>query len=159
MPKTSCKVVPVIKIAHIYWWRHDNGKQSASAREDWCDISCDIPYCDWHYNDVILSLFFRHGVIFVAGVNKKVIVTDDSENAKLKIQKKQAALWKKYTTLFSQGKIGFFDGWIVGKKSSQTILTQRGAQISIPVNTSFYEVGVSKLQTAINYILNYIKHF
>ena len=25
-------------------WRHDNRKQSASAREHWCDVSCDIPY-------------------------------------------------------------------------------------------------------------------
>ena len=21
--KTSCKVAPVIKVAHIFWWRHD----------------------------------------------------------------------------------------------------------------------------------------
>ena len=25
-------------------WRHNNRKQSASAREHWCDVSCDIPY-------------------------------------------------------------------------------------------------------------------
>ena len=24
--------------------RHDNGKQSASAREHWRDVSCDVPY-------------------------------------------------------------------------------------------------------------------
>ena len=42
--KTSCKVAPVTKVAHIFWWRHDNQKQSASARERWCDVSCDIPY-------------------------------------------------------------------------------------------------------------------
>ena len=42
--KTSCKVVSVTKFAHIIWWHHDNGKQSASAREHWCDVSCDIPY-------------------------------------------------------------------------------------------------------------------
>ena len=42
--KTSLKVVPVIKLAHIFWWRHDNRKQSASAREHWCDVSCYIPY-------------------------------------------------------------------------------------------------------------------
>ena len=42
--KTSRKVVPVINVAHIFWWCHDNGKQSASAREHWCDFSCDIPY-------------------------------------------------------------------------------------------------------------------
>ena len=43
--KTLWKVVPVIKLAHIFWWRHNNRKQSASAREHWCEISCDIPYC------------------------------------------------------------------------------------------------------------------
>ena len=42
--KTSWNVVPVIKVAHIFWWRHDNRKQSASAREHWCDVSCDFPY-------------------------------------------------------------------------------------------------------------------
>ena len=42
--KTSYKVAPVTKVAQIYWWRHDNGKQSTSAREHWCDVSCDIPY-------------------------------------------------------------------------------------------------------------------
>ena len=47
--KTSCKVAPVIKDAHIFWRRHDNRKQSASARERWCDVSCDIPYCI-HWN-------------------------------------------------------------------------------------------------------------
>ena len=31
--KTSCKVAPLTKVAHIFWWRHDNRKQSASARE------------------------------------------------------------------------------------------------------------------------------
>ena len=41
--KTSCKVAPVTKVAHIFWWHHDNRKQSASAREGWCDVSCDIP--------------------------------------------------------------------------------------------------------------------
>ena len=45
MLKTSWKVVPVTKVAHICWWRHDNRKQSESAREHWCDISCYIPYC------------------------------------------------------------------------------------------------------------------
>ena len=25
-------------------WRHDNGKQSTSAREYWSDVSCNIPY-------------------------------------------------------------------------------------------------------------------
>ena len=44
--KTSWKVVPVTKVAHIFWWRHNNWKQSASARERWCDGSCDIPYCE-----------------------------------------------------------------------------------------------------------------
>ena len=42
--KTSCKVAPLTKVAHIFWWRHDNRKQSTSARERWCDVSCDIPY-------------------------------------------------------------------------------------------------------------------
>ena len=42
--KTSWKVVPVIKVAHIFWWRHDNRKQSASAPGHWCDVNCDIPY-------------------------------------------------------------------------------------------------------------------
>ena len=42
--KTSCKFAPVTKVAHIFWWRHDNRKTLASAREHWCDISCDIPY-------------------------------------------------------------------------------------------------------------------
>ena len=37
--KTSCKDVPVIKVAHIFWWRHDNRKQWASAREHWCDVN------------------------------------------------------------------------------------------------------------------------
>ena len=32
------------KVAHILWWRHDNRKQSASARERWCDVDFDIPY-------------------------------------------------------------------------------------------------------------------
>ena len=44
LPKTSCKVAPVTKVAHIFRWRHDKRKQSASARERWCDVSCDIPY-------------------------------------------------------------------------------------------------------------------
>ena len=42
--KTSCKVAPVTKVAHIFWWRHNNRKQSASARERWYDVSCDISY-------------------------------------------------------------------------------------------------------------------
>ena len=42
--KTSCKVAPVTKVALIFWWCHDNQKQSVSAREHWCDVSCDIPY-------------------------------------------------------------------------------------------------------------------
>ena len=47
--KASCKVAQrLIKVAHIFWWRHNNGKQSASAREHWCDVSCDIPY-SWFY--------------------------------------------------------------------------------------------------------------
>ena len=37
--KTSCKIAPVTKVAHIFWWRHDNRKQSAIAREHWCDIT------------------------------------------------------------------------------------------------------------------------
>ena len=44
VPKTSCRIAPVTKVAHIFWWHHDNGKQSASARKCWCDVSCDIPY-------------------------------------------------------------------------------------------------------------------
>ena len=32
------------KAGHIFWWRHDNWKQSASACEHWCHVSCDIPY-------------------------------------------------------------------------------------------------------------------
>ena len=40
--RIPCKVAPVTKVAHIFWWRHDN--KSASAREHWCDVSCDIPY-------------------------------------------------------------------------------------------------------------------
>ena len=27
-----------------FWWRHDHGKQSASAHDHWCDVSCDILY-------------------------------------------------------------------------------------------------------------------
>ena len=50
--KTSCKVAPLTKVAHIFWWRHDNRKQSASARERWCNVGCDIPY--WI---IILSTF------------------------------------------------------------------------------------------------------
>ena len=34
----------MIKVARIFWWRHDNGKQSASVREHWCDVTCDILY-------------------------------------------------------------------------------------------------------------------
>ena len=44
MLQTSCKVAPVTKVAHIFWWHHDNPKQSTSAREHWCDVSCDIAY-------------------------------------------------------------------------------------------------------------------
>ena len=44
--KTSRKVSPVTKVAHIFLWRHDNRKQSTSAREHWCGVSCDIPYLD-----------------------------------------------------------------------------------------------------------------
>ena len=47
--KTSWKVVPVIEVAHIFWWRHGNRKQSASEREHWCDVSCDIPYYQHNY--------------------------------------------------------------------------------------------------------------
>ena len=43
--KIPCKVAPVTKVARIVWWRHDNRKQSASAREHWCEVSWDIPYC------------------------------------------------------------------------------------------------------------------
>ena len=42
--KTSCKVALVTKVSHIFWWRHNNGKQSASACEYWCDVICDVPY-------------------------------------------------------------------------------------------------------------------
>ena len=42
--KTSCKVALVTKVAHIFWWCHDNWKKWASARAHWCDVSCDIPY-------------------------------------------------------------------------------------------------------------------
>ena len=42
--KTSRKVASATKVAHIFWWRHNNRKQSTSAREHWCDVSCDIPY-------------------------------------------------------------------------------------------------------------------
>ena len=45
--KMSCKTAPVTKVVHIFWWRHDNRKQSAShfsALENWRDVSCDIPY-------------------------------------------------------------------------------------------------------------------
>ena len=42
--KTSCKVAPVTKVAYMFWWSHDNRKQSSSGRERWCDVSCDIPY-------------------------------------------------------------------------------------------------------------------
>ena len=71
--KTSWKVVSVIKVAHIFWWRHDNWKQSTSAPEHWCDVSCDIPYCNelpykWKFSRVsnfailwskVVSLFSR----------------------------------------------------------------------------------------------------
>ena len=39
------KTAPVTKVARIFWWRYDNRKQSASACERWCDVSCDISYC------------------------------------------------------------------------------------------------------------------
>ena len=42
--KTSCNVVSVNKVAHMFWWRQDNWKQSASAHEHWCDVSWDILY-------------------------------------------------------------------------------------------------------------------
>ena len=54
--KTSCKVVPVTKVAHIFCWRHENRKQSASAREHWCDVSCDIPYWTYMYSNVETNL-------------------------------------------------------------------------------------------------------
>ena len=41
--ETSCKVAPVTKVVHIFWWSHNNRKQLASGHEHWCDISCDIP--------------------------------------------------------------------------------------------------------------------
>ena len=40
----SCRVAHVTKVAHIFWWRHNNGKQSASVREHWYDFRCDITY-------------------------------------------------------------------------------------------------------------------
>ena len=43
--KGGHKDAPVTKVAHIFWWYHHNRKQSASAREHWCDVSCYIPYC------------------------------------------------------------------------------------------------------------------
>ena len=46
---TSCKVEPVTKVAYIFWWRHATRKQSASAHEYWCNVSCDIPYCLYHF--------------------------------------------------------------------------------------------------------------
>ena len=52
--KTSCKVAPVTKVAHKSCWRHDNRKQSASASEHWCDVTCDIPYLLQH-QDVFLK--------------------------------------------------------------------------------------------------------
>ena len=33
--------------AHILWWRQNNWKQSAGAREHWYDVGCDIPYYIW----------------------------------------------------------------------------------------------------------------
>ena len=48
----------MIKFAHIFWWSHNNGKQSASAREHWCDVSCDIPYCNY----MLISNCFQWGV-------------------------------------------------------------------------------------------------
>ena len=44
----ACKVASVTKVQNnkcIFWWRHDNRKQSTSARELWCDVSCDVSYC------------------------------------------------------------------------------------------------------------------
>ena len=62
--KTLCKVAPLTKVAHIIWWRHDNRKQSASARERWCDVSCDIPYCfehiGWKLSQVCLRQILVH---------------------------------------------------------------------------------------------------
>ena len=43
--KLSCKVAPVTKAPHIFWWCHDDQKQSASACECWCEVSCNILYC------------------------------------------------------------------------------------------------------------------
>ena len=61
--KTLCKVAPVTKVAHIFWWRHDNRKQSASAREHWCDVTFNIPYSGrngkWFlYNRVWYCMFW-----------------------------------------------------------------------------------------------------
>ena len=53
--KTSCKVVPVAKVAHIFRWRH-NRKQSASGHEQWCDFSCDIPY--WKKKHIISTCWY-----------------------------------------------------------------------------------------------------
>ena len=32
------------KVAHVFWWHHNNQKQLGSAREHLCDVTCDIPY-------------------------------------------------------------------------------------------------------------------
>ena len=33
------------QLSTYFWWRNDNRKQLASARERWCNVSWDIPYC------------------------------------------------------------------------------------------------------------------
>ena len=50
----------MIKVAHIFWWRHDNRKQSASAREHWCEVSCDIPYSEWQLSNSFYANNYIH---------------------------------------------------------------------------------------------------
>ena len=68
--KTSSKVAPLIKVAHKFWWRQNNRKQSASARERCCNVSCDIPY--W-LNFGPISLFF-HFILSTNPVSVNIIL-------------------------------------------------------------------------------------
>ena len=68
--KTLCKVAALTKVAHIVWWRRDNKKKSASAREHWCDVSWDIPYLSrqlYFYRTFISNISFQlHGLNWAA---------------------------------------------------------------------------------------------
>ena len=91
-------------------------------------------------------LCFRYGTIYVASIDKKVIITSEAENAKLAAgNKKKAQLLKEYISWFESGKVSFGTGWTLAKRGSKGMSIQHrnashGTMFKDPV---FCDIGVS----------------